>query len=402
MTTEGCSGGGGRGRWVESPARDRRPCPGRRGRIPEAALAEQAVDGTGQEWRRKSAAAGYKEQPLALSAAARSRRPFPEEVPLEPSRVITLLASGTEVVCALDRGERLVARSHECDFPAWVKRLPVVTRARVDGTRPSGAIDRDVRSILSQALSVYEVDHEKLAALEPDLLVTQVQCEVCAVSLRDVEEALRTGLRSRPAIVSMQPDDLASLWNDMRAIASALGVPERGVQLVTRLRARMRGIAERARGRAVPRVACIEWIEPLMAAGNWTPELISLAGAEDVLGVAGRHADPISFERLAAADPDVIWVTPCGFDVARTRTEMPALAGKPGWRELRAVREGRVYLADGNALFNRPGPRVVEALECLAEALHPEAFRFGHEGVGWERWHDAGAEAGADPRAKRA
>ena len=341
-------------------------------------------------------------EPLALSAAARSRRPLPEEVPLEPSRVVTLLASGTEVVCALDRGERLVARSHECDFPAWVRRLPAVTRARVDGTRPSGAIDRDVRSILSQALSVYEVDHETLAALEPDLLVTQVQCEVCAVSLKDVEEALRTGLRSRPAIVSMQPDDLASLWNDMRAIASALGVPERGVQLVTRLRARMRGIAERARGRAVPRVACIEWIEPLMAAGNWTPELIALAGAEDVLGVAGQHAGPLSFERLAAADPDVIWVTPCGFDVARTRAEMPALTGQPGWRELRAVREGRVYLADGNALFNRPGPRVVEALECLAEALHPEAFRFGHEGRGWERWHEDGAEAGADPRAKRA
>ena len=315
---------------------------------------------------------------------------------------MTLLASGTEVVCALDCGDRLVARSHECDFPAWVKRLPVVTRARVDGAKPSRQIDRDVRSILTQALSVYEVDHEKLAALEPDLLVTQVQCEVCAVSLRDVEQALRTGLRSQPAVVSMQPDDVASLWQDMRAIASALGVPERGVQLVTRLRARMRAIAERAKGRSVPRVACLEWIEPLMAAGHWTPELIAMAGAEDVLGEAGRHAGMLSFERLAAADPDVIWVTPCGFDLARTRDEMPALTSLPGWRDLRAVREGRVFLGDGNALFNRPGPRVVEALECLAEAMHPEAFRFGRENLGWERWLDASGQRPAEgPTAER-
>jgi iron complex transport system substrate-binding protein len=313
---------------------------------------------------------------------------------------VTLLASGTEVVCALDCGDRLVARSHECDHPEWVKRLPAVTRARLDPSRPSAEIDRDVRAILSNALSVYEVDHEQLDALEPDLLVTQVQCEVCAVSLRDVEDAVRTGLRSKPAIVSMAPDDLASLWTDMRAIAGALGVPERGVQLVTRLRARMRGIAERAKGRAVPRVACIEWIEPLMAAGNWTPELIALAGAQDVLGEPGKHAGAMAFERLAAADPDVIWITPCGFDLARTRAELDPLVTHPGWSELRAVREGRVFLGDGNALFNRPGPRVVEALECLAEAMHPEAYRFGHEGKGWERWREAPAESRAEPHRK--
>ena len=312
-----------------------------------------------------------------------------------------MLASGTEVVCALDCGDRLVARSHECDHPGWVQRLPAVTRPRLDTSRRSGEIDRDVRSILTQALSVYEVDHERLAALEPDLLVTQVQCEVCAVSLKDVEEALRTGLRSRPAVVSMQPDDLASLWSDMRTIAAALGVPERGVQLVTRLRARMRGIAERAKGRALPRVACIEWIEPLMAAGNWTPELLALAGAVDVLGEPGKHAGTLPLERLTAADPDVIWVTPCGFDLARTRAELPALGAQPGWRELRAVREGRVFLGDGNALFNRPGPRVVDALECLAEAMHPEAFRFGHEGRGWERWQEKAARPRTEANAKR-
>jgi len=218
-----------------------------------------------------------------------------------------------------------------------------------------------------------------------------VQCEACAVSLCDVEEAVRAGLPSRPRIVSMRPDALADVWADMRAIASALGVPERGVQLVTRLRGRMQGIAERAQARLResaherPRVACIEWLDPLMAAGNWTPELIDLAGGVDVLGKAGAHAGPVSLEQLAAADPDAIFVTPCGFDLARTRAELPALAAQPGWGELRAVREGRVFAGDGNALFNRPGPRVAETLECLAEALHPGAFRFGHEGKGWER-----------------
>src|SRR5689334_14326468 len=308
---------------------------------------------------------------------------------LEPRRVVTLLASATEIVCALDRGDRLVGRSHECDHPAWVKKLPAVTAPRVDTAAGSEAIDRSVRALVAQALSVYTVDVERLAALEPDLLVTQVQCEVCAVSLRDVEQAVRTGLASRPHLVSMRPDALADVWADMRAIASALGVPERGVQLVTRLRARMNGIAERARARlgdvARPRVACIEWLAPLMVAGNWTPELIALAGAEDALGMPGTHAGPLEMAGLAAADPDAIFVTPCGFDLSRTRAELPALTSQPGWSELRAVREGRVFLGDGNALFNRPGPRVAETLECLAEALHPDAFRFGHEGRGWER-----------------
>lgn len=304
---------------------------------------------------------------------------------MPPRRVVTLLASGTEIVCALDCGDRLVGRSHECDFPPAVRALPAVTRPRFDVTGASRAIDHDVRALVEQALSVYLVDHERLAALAPDLLVTQVQCEVCAVSLRDVEEAVRAGLASRPAIVSMRPDALADLFADMRAIAAALDVPERGVQLVTRLRARMRAVAERCADRARPRVACIEWIEPLMVAGNWTPELLELAGADDVLGRAGTHAGGVTFEALAAADPDTIWITPCGFDLARTRAELGPLVTHPGWTGLRAVREGRVFLGDGNAYFNRPGPRVVETLECLAEAMHPGAFRFGHEGTGWQR-----------------
>ena len=253
-----------------------------------------------------------------------------------------------------------------------------------------------MRSLAEAALSVYRVDAEALARLEPDLLITQTQCEVCAVSLRDVEAAVREALPTRPRIVALDPNTLADLWRDMRLVAGALGVPERGVQLVSRLQRRMKGIAERTASRPRPRVACIEWIEPLMAAGNWTPELVAMAGAEDVFGLPGEHAGAIAIEALAVADPDAIFVTPCGFDVARTRAEMPALEQREEWGALRAVREGRVFLADGNAFFNRPGPRVAEALEILAEVLHPEAFRFGHEGSGWERWRPAAAGADAE------
>lgn len=306
---------------------------------------------------------------------------------MSAQRVVSLLASSTEIVCALECGDRLVGRSHECDHPEWVKALPAVTEPRFATDTPSAVIDADVKALVERAVSVYRVDADALTALAPDLVLTQTQCEVCAVSARDVEAALGSLVRSRLRLVSMQPDDLASLWRDMRSIAGALGVPERGVQLVSRLQRRLRAIAERCAERPErPRVACIEWIEPLMIAGNWTPELIAMAGAVDVLGTPGAHAGAVEMRALADADPDVIWVTPCGFDVARTRQEMAALAAREDFRALRAVREGRVYLADGNALFNRPGPRVADALECLAEALYPGAFRFGHEGRGWERW----------------
>ncbi|MEO5987639.1 MAG: cobalamin-binding protein [Candidatus Eisenbacteria bacterium] len=304
---------------------------------------------------------------------------------LPPKRVVSLIASSTEMVVALGCGDRLVGRSHECDHPEWVRKLPAVTEPKFAIDLPSAEIDARVRALVEQVVSVYRVDIEALDRLVPDLIITQTQCEVCAVSLKDVEAALCQLLSSRPKLVSLRTDTLVDLWRDVRKVADALGVPERGVQLVTRMQHHMRGIAERARTVAACRVACIEWMDPLTVAGNWTPELIQMAGAEDVLGRAGTHAGRIEFAELVSADPDAIFVTPCGFDLARTRSEMPALTRQPGWSTLRAVREGRVFLGDGNAFFNRPGPRVAEALEILAEALHPKAFRFGHEGTGWQR-----------------
>ncbi len=321
-------------------------------------------------------------------------------------RVASLIASSTEIVCALGLEGALVARSHECDFPAAVVAgLPAVSRPKLDPHAPSGEIDRQVRALVADALSVYEVDRAALARLRPDVILTQVQCDVCAVSPRDVEAALAgpdgaawTGATTGapPRVVSLRPDRLEDVWADVRRVADALGAPARGEALVAELQARLARAAEVA-ARAVaaaggrrPRVALLEWLDPLMSAGNWMPELCALAGGDCLFGVAGAHTPSLAWEDLRAADPDVVVALPCGFDLARTEAEAGALARLPGWGDLRAVRAGRVALCDGNALFNRPGPRLVESLEALVEVLHPGAS-FGHAGVAWRPLAPAGA-----------
>jgi iron complex transport system substrate-binding protein len=304
---------------------------------------------------------------------------------MKSPRVASLLASATEIVCALGARDLLVARSHECDYPAEVIVLPAVTAPKLDTSLPSGRIDRAVKRLVEQALSVYHVDAAALRALAPDIIVTQTQCAVCAVSEDDVVAALADWTGARPRIVSLLPNGLDDVFADIRHVARALDRRENGEALVRHMRARMDAIAAQAADLPRPRVACIEWIEPLMAAGNWMPELIALAGGANVIGEAGQHSPWLSFDRLAAADPDVILILPCGFAIARTRAELAPLAGRAEWRNLRAVRAGRVYLADGNQYFNRPGPRLAESVEILAEILHPARFRFGHEGTGWVR-----------------
>jgi iron complex transport system substrate-binding protein len=207
------------------------------------------------------------------------------------------------------------------------------------------------------------------------------------VSLRDVEEAVCHLVSSRPRVVSLSPNQLADVWADIRRVAGALGIAEKGEELVGRLEARLDALRSRtARAGTRPTVAYVEWIEPLMAGGNWMPELIEIAGGRDPFGEAGRHSPGLQWERLVAADPDAIVVAPCGFEIRRSRSEMPCLTRKPEWRQLRAVREKRVAIADGNQFFNRPGPRLVESAEILAEILWPESCRYGHEKAGWIRY----------------
>ncbi|MFN8450173.1 MAG: cobalamin-binding protein [Anaerolineae bacterium] len=311
-------------------------------------------------------------------------------------RIVSLIPSATEIVCALGFEADLVGRSHECDYPPSVRDLPALTEPKFDVNGTSREIDERVKTVLGlqqqarEALSVYRVDEAKLRDLQPDIIVTQAQCEVCAVSLSEVERVTRECLTIPAQIVSLEPMQTADVFADILRVAEALGVPERGAALVTELQGRMDDIARRAADLAVkPTVACVEWIDPLMAGGNWVPELVQMAGGIELFGKAGQHSPWLYWDDLWAADPDVIVVLPCGFDIERARAEMPALTRQPGWKTLRAIRSGQVYLTDGNQYFNRPGPRLVESLEILAEILHPDTFDFGHEGAGWIRYNES-------------
>jgi iron complex transport system substrate-binding protein len=300
-------------------------------------------------------------------------------------RIVSLIASATEIVNALGQLDNLVGRSHECDYPQRVESLPVCTRPRIDVNADSREIDRAVKQSAGASVSIYDVLDDVLSALEPTHILTQIQCDVCAVSLRDVELALARGIKGNPRIVSLQPDSLGQIWEDVRRVARSLDMPERGEEVVSGLQSRMRQLALPAVS-PPPRIACIEWIEPLMAAGNWTPELIELAGGVNLFGEAGKHSPWMTWEQLKNADPDAVLIAPCGFDLPRTAQEMHWLTDRPDWRELRAVRSGRVYLADGNRYFNRPGPRVVETLQIITEIL-----RFDRpEGEGWRQARPAG------------
>lgn len=306
-------------------------------------------------------------------------------------RIVSLLASSTEIVCALGFRDQLVGRSHECDYPESVKILPICTEVKIPTDGTSYEIDQRVKAIVQEGLSVYRVKSEILQRLEPDVIITQTQCEVCAVSLKDVEAAVCELVDSRPEIVLVEPNALTDIWADIQRVADALEKPERGIQLVGELKRRMEAIEKKSRSLPIPptiiktpTVACLEWIDPLMAAGNWMPELVEMAGGINLFGQVGRHSPYMRWEDLCEKDPEVILVLPCGWGIARARQEMGILVKRPEWSSLRAVRDGQVYLLDGNQYFNRPGPRISDSLEILAEVLHPGLFSFGHQGKGWE------------------
>lgn len=317
-------------------------------------------------------------------------------------RIISLIASATEIVCALGFENKLVGRSHECDFPDSIKQLPICTEPKFNTQGTSLEIDQRVKAILSgglskgrsatavlpseEALSIYRVHAKVLKELKPDVIITQSQCEVCAVSLRDVERAVCEMIDSRPEIVSLEPNALSDIWKDIHLVAEALEVPDRGRNLINRFRRRMSEISEKARTLHVrPTVALVEWIDPLMAAGNWMPELVELVGGENLFSEAGKHSPWMEWQDIVKKDPDIVIIAPCGFDIARSQKDLPVLKAKLEWPYLKAVKENQVYVVDGNQYFNRPGPRVVESLEILAEILNPKVFHFGHEGKGWQR-----------------
>jgi iron complex transport system substrate-binding protein len=306
---------------------------------------------------------------------------------MRKQRVVSLLPSATEIVCALGAADRLVGRSHECDYPLEICALPAVTSAKLDPHAGSAEIDRQVKNLLQDAVSIYQIDVARLKELKPDLILTQAQCEVCAVSLPEVETAVGEWTGRRPGIISLSPNRLADIWTDIGQVAAALDLADHGREVLRGLKNRMVNIIEKSCVvKERPRVACIEWIEPLMGAGNWVPELVDLAGGANVAGAAGKHSDWLKWEALRELDPEIIIALPCGFDLARTRAEMTSLTSRADWPKLRAVKNHRVYITDGNQYFNRPGPRIVESLEILAEIIHGDRFHFGHRGQGWEKF----------------
>lgn len=321
-------------------------------------------------------------------------------------RIVSLIPSATEIVAALGYADYLVGRSHECDYPAAVQALPICTEPKFDPAGTSGEIHQRVTDLLTSALSVYRIKTEVLAELRPTHIITQAQCEVCAVSLSDVEQAVTELINASQTdqqpvqavqVVSLQPERLADVWVDMMKVAVAFDPSAKSKaaaeQTIAQLKERLGGIRSNAVTKetldqeSLPTVACIEWTDPLMAAGNWVPELVDIAGGFDCLGKPGQHSDWISWETLAAADPDIVIVLPCGYDLAQTGQATAEMAKHPSWQQLKAVQNHRVYLADGNQYFNRPGPRLVESGEILAEIIQQKPVDLERQSAGWQNWH---------------
>lgn len=300
-------------------------------------------------------------------------------------RIVSLIPSATEILAALGLTDAIVGRSHECDYPPEIQSRPVCTEARLNSSAPSGQIHKDVNDILQSALSIYQIKTDVLEKLQPTHILTQDQCDVCAVSLQDVEKAVATLTHSQPQIISLQPNVLADVWADIDRVADALGVDS--LRLTKDLQARVKICEQKTQGLSAierPTVACIEWIDPLMTAANWIPELVTLAGGQPLFSVTGQPSPQLTWLTLVATNPDVIVFMPCGFDLNRTRQEAMLLTQHPEWQNLHSVEAGRVYITDGNSYFNRPGPRLVDSQEILAEILHPEIFEYGYKGTGWE------------------
>ncbi len=298
-------------------------------------------------------------------------------------RIVSLIASATEIVSALGFQDSLVGRSHECDFPPEVEHLTVCSEPRIDVTGTSLEIDQAVRRTVREALSVYSVFRHELERLQPTHIITQTQCDVCAVNLRDVEAAVCDMVGSRPTIVSLEPMCLADIRTDIERVAESLDAAESAQKLIESLQSRLDDVRRRVpEATQRPRVFCLEWLEPIMSAGNWVPELVEIAGGEPILCEAGKHSPFVTWDDLLDADPNVIAIMPCGFDMERTKQELHLLTDDPHWSQLRAVQNGRVYLTDGNQFFNRPGPRVVESAEILFELLHGKSI-WQHQGTAW-------------------
>lgn len=287
-------------------------------------------------------------------------------------RLASLLPSATEIVCALGLADCLVGVSHECDYPPEVVAdLPRLTRSAIPhGLRPA-EIDAEVAARLRRGESLYTVDEGLLAALAPDVIITQELCDVCAVNFSQVR-ALAARLPGRPKVISLTPPNLDGIFEDVRTVAGVLGVPERGARLLAQLQSQLAAVTQSVQGRPRPRVFACEWLDPPFAAGHWVPEMVALAGGEEVLGRAGERSFRVTWEQVAAAQPDILVLIPCGYSREQAQAEWEALPKPAVWGEIPAAQAGRVYALEANSYCSRPAPRVVEGIAALARLFHPQ------------------------------
>lgn len=316
------------------------------------------------------------------------RRATPQPAP----RIVSLLPSATEIVCALGLRDHLVGVTHECDYPGGVERLPKVTRTRIPTDASSGEIDALVREQRSASQALYTLDFDQIRALRPDLIVTQTLCDVCAVDDREVRAFLseidRIGAGQPPRVVYLEPTRFGDVLDNIQQVADAAGCSDAGRELNAALRVRVEQVRAVASSDALPpRVVVLEWLDPLFSCGHWTPELVEIAGGVEPIAAAGARSRQIAPEALREADPDIILIACCGYSVGRTMRDVPAFLAQPEIAGLRCVAAGAVWVTDGSAYFSRPGPRLVDSLEIVARVIHsgrrwpesdvPAAIRIG-------------------------
>ncbi|MCC5913776.1 MAG: cobalamin-binding protein [Balneolaceae bacterium] len=301
-------------------------------------------------------------------------------------RIVSLLPSTTEIVAALGLKDQLVGRSHECDYPKGVDQLPAITSPKYPDDGNSRETDDRVKELLRRGLSVYEVDEIALRELKPDLIVTQDHCEVCAASMGDVRRALQNWMVDEPEVISVSPADLKGIFDSFKTIGEAVERIDEAQTLTEELEERFNILRQSVVGEPAKEVFTIEWIDPLMTAGNWIPELIEIAGGDQLMGEAGKHSPFIEWGDLIKSDPDVILVMPCGYSIEQTLSEMDTLKDGSGWNSLKAVKNNEVYILDGHHYFNRPGPRILDSTRIVAEVLHPHRFKPTFENRGWIRF----------------
>ncbi|MEM7433113.1 MAG: cobalamin-binding protein [Pseudomonadota bacterium] len=291
-------------------------------------------------------------------------------------RIATLLPSATEIVCALGLGDQLVGVSQSCDYPDWVSRLPRLTSTRVPSDVDSESIDAYVRDSLDDHDALYDLDMAALTAARPDVIVSQALCDVCAVATGDVEAAV-CGLPGNPTLIDLTPNTLDDVFDDIRRVGDTLNATREANELVTHLaqrRERVAAVSESIEDTNKPRVAFVEWLIPPFNGGHWNPELVRLAGGKNLLGTAGDASTTLSWPMIVDLQPEVLFIACCGFDVQRTLQDVELMQQEPFWNQIPAVRHGRVYVSDGNAFFSCPSPRLIDGLEIMAHAFHPELY----------------------------